>query len=742
MSRQELIYGALLHDIGKLYHRRVNKPGDHAVLGWKALIDIKLDKYFGKTVQETILFHHFPKLKESGLGENALAYLVCEADSISASIDRRKIEDNEPESRKRIGNKSVPLASVYNLLIPWGKEGSLDSISHTYPLEMNSPFIFPDKDSKSYSNQLYGNMISDFERDLKKVNYSKNSANALLGVLEKHLKKIPSSGETTEFMDISLFDHSKTTAAIAVCLYDYYAENKVASFKEEFGNHSHLDKEVFLLLNIQIKGWQDYIFDISGEEAIENLKGRSLFLEVLREHLVDTLLEELNLPRANILFSGGNEYFLLLPNTPAIKSKISSFESQTKAWFIENFGTKLAVVCSNITATPKEYKNKDKTYPAIFNRLKAVIDQKENQIYNRDDLLQLNKDNQEGPWECWECHRLLDKTNSQLCNYCRQILTLSDSLRDTSRFVIKQGSGGISLPFGMILEKSDDTLGDGLGIKRYYTKNQYSYHENYSSRLVLADYDYGSFEKIVEKMEGVKRFGMLLIDVDHLYEQFTDGFEDRVLSVSRTTSFSREFTGFMNEYLNLILAEKYRVNVIYSSGDDICIIGDWQHMLEIIFKFSQDFNRFFLGKMDFSMGLGLFKPHYPVSKMHTATQELLAEAKKIPGNSIALFEGKNSYTLDELKEDVFDGKLNQLRVHIGKSSLVGNSFLHKILELLRSHEEGINLARLAYLLARFKDEGKLKSEFISFLYRTALQKQKVCQLILAIEIFVMERREF
>ena len=47
-------------------------------------------------------------------------------------------------------------------------------------------------------------------------------------LLEKYLWCVPA--QTTNYIpDISLFDHAKTTAAIALCLYDEYKEGNLTS---------------------------------------------------------------------------------------------------------------------------------------------------------------------------------------------------------------------------------------------------------------------------------------------------------------------------------------------------------------------------------------------------------------------------------------------------------------------------------------------------------------------------------
>ena len=46
--------------------------------------------------------------------------------------------------------------------------------------------------------------------------------NSLLHVLEATTNTVPSSTNLSELVDVSLYDHAKTTAGLALCIYDYF----------------------------------------------------------------------------------------------------------------------------------------------------------------------------------------------------------------------------------------------------------------------------------------------------------------------------------------------------------------------------------------------------------------------------------------------------------------------------------------------------------------------------------------
>lgn len=109
---------------------------------------------------------------------------------------------------------------------------------------------------------------------------------------------IPSSTNKQEVADISLYDHSKMTAAIAACIYLYLTENRRLNFKQELyqNEKAFLTEKAFLMLSCDLSGIQSFIYTTSGEGALKSLRARSLYLEILLEHLADEILAETGYP--------------------------------------------------------------------------------------------------------------------------------------------------------------------------------------------------------------------------------------------------------------------------------------------------------------------------------------------------------------------------------------------------------------------------------------------------------------
>lgn len=80
----------------------------------------------------------------------------------------------------------------------------------------------------------------------------------LLNLMYKYTTCIPAS--TVNFPDVSLYDHAKTTAAIAVCLYDYTKQNTDDSL------------DPLLLIGADISGIQNTSIKLLIKAPVKTLK--------------------------------------------------------------------------------------------------------------------------------------------------------------------------------------------------------------------------------------------------------------------------------------------------------------------------------------------------------------------------------------------------------------------------------------------------------------------------------------
>ena len=266
--REHIYLAALLHDIGKFYQRAdkgsvrgseflkehckdestfcpVDKNGrySHKHVLWTAQFIEDFAPVFKKLVNDEITNltnpdnlinlsagHHLKNEQLSDLGK-----LIKEADCLSSGMDRTSLEamkDEQDESE--IGWDAFKKKRMIPILQTIGINIKSNEWKHLPVDKTNlSKSYFP-KDTFGAAPD-YRKLWSEFKLEFEYIqaNTYRAFAETLLNLLYKYTSTVPSS--TINFPDVSLYDHLKTTAALAVCLYDYQLEeNKKERNQQSF----------------------------------------------------------------------------------------------------------------------------------------------------------------------------------------------------------------------------------------------------------------------------------------------------------------------------------------------------------------------------------------------------------------------------------------------------------------------------------------------------------------------------
>ena len=170
------------------------------------------------------------------------------------------------------------------------------------------------------------------------------------------------------------------------------------------------------------------------------------------------------------------------------------------------------------------------------------------------------------------------------------------------------------------------------------------------------------------------------------------------------------------------------------------------------------------GTLSISAGIGVYNSSYPIAAIAAETGEMESESKRMPGkNAVTLLEdgerhlvengdddkeiSDGTYSWDELERGVVQEKYRILCDFFeGIDGDRGMSFLYRMMELVRGHEDKINFARMMYLLSRLEptEEGAQKEKYrqLSQKMYQWIQSDKDCrQLKTAINIYAYIHRE-
>jgi CRISPR-associated protein Csm1 len=317
-----VLLAALLHDIGKMLHRTPGSYGtSHEKVSGRFIAETreKLENpelYDLPLVKFLVEGHHglkkevMARVEAQALGGNErrlwkLISIVRRADSYSCAE-----RDQKQESRPMGEMRKASLDSIFSRL-KLGAEDGAKGPPRRYHLTPLSPIdAFPEDIDLLEDKEIEG-LIDNFNQHIPDFTGFKDFGSVLhvwTDLLERYTWAVPSDTRY-QTSDVSLFDHLRSTAAIAACLYHRHMTD------EEGRNLDRINE--FVLIGGDFSGIQRYIFEITSAGsggASKRLRARSFFISMFSEMSSHKILHALGLPLLCNLFSAGGKFLLLAPN--------------------------------------------------------------------------------------------------------------------------------------------------------------------------------------------------------------------------------------------------------------------------------------------------------------------------------------------------------------------------------------------------------------------------------------------
>lgn len=234
-------------------------------------------------------------------------------------------------------NLSRPLVNVFSK-VSFG-EGYHNYWSYLPPSKVGSSPTFPSNDVIEASPESYRSLWEGFTKEMKGL--TNPSPDAILLTLEKYTSFIPycPGREEDLLSDIPFFDQVKVAAAIASSL--YYAMSEKGEDISDEGLVKDISAQRYLLVGGDFSGVQSFIYNISSKGALKELRGRSFFLEFFTEHVIYEILAPLGLSRANVIFSGGSRFNLLVPNCESVTNHLMNVRGKINRYLWEEHDARL-----------------------------------------------------------------------------------------------------------------------------------------------------------------------------------------------------------------------------------------------------------------------------------------------------------------------------------------------------------------------------------------------------------------
>ncbi len=751
-SKEQIYLTALLHDIGKFY--RLADPGDVTTSHFlssdiKDSAEVFLPSKDEKNLHQHVLWsaqfvrdHEstFRRLFETDVcdlsDENSLIRLVAghhsnrkselgdiisRADALSWGIDADSSVN--PASEKLPPNPR--LRSVLEAIGLDINQIRQKNSWHYYPVEkisLQKETFFPKStfDCSPDYLALWNRFLNDFEKI--QTHSVRSFSETLLNLLLQYTCTIPADAQ--RFPDISLFDHAKTTAALAVCLFELQQSG------------SDADKP-FLLIGADFSGIQSYIYQIVSKYAAKNLKGRSFYLNMLSDAATLYMLKELDLPQANIIYNSGGGFYMIAPNTENIRQKLTEATQRIEQKMFEAHGITLFlsvewVEMSKDTLCHRKGENLSKAWTEVFQKqdkkksrkFAPLIEGNFDRFFTPLDYgIETDKITGEGFLSSEKPCKVSEIGNVKPLT--KQQIDLGTYLRDADLMIVSEGEikglknknpiepAGLGFFFYLVRKNDLKPIEDELQEKAEKVTLITLNGNKSDGQFILTETDgkgqkagannifgfefYGgniyNGETFDEYCKDIfRRLGVLRMDVDNLGHIFQSGMHPEETSLARYTALSRSFDYFFSGYLNTIQQElaKNKSFIIYSGGDDLFIVAEWSDAIRLAKQIHTDFKEFACGNPAFSVsgGIAILPPKFPIMRGAKESDEEERNAKThvaqgVSKNSVSFMQmplnwEKEFPVVEKLKNDIVRLSPGSSEGH--SSGKLPKSFIGKILQ--------------------------------------------------------------
>lgn len=631
-----------------------------------------------KKIRNTASFHH--KDEKS---------VIARANRITASKDSFETEDSIYENGDYLKKYLKPVFPMISL-----KDYLHDTDDYIYRLDMlDSKSIFPEISKNG--KVLTRNYKDLWDLFLEELGFLPGNVqlftHRLIYLLEKFAWCIPAYIHDS-YRDISLFDHSIITCALAICLQllDEKGENK---------------ENPFLFFSADISGIQNYIFQNAKETCKGKAKitrARSFYISALSYAYILALCEELTIPPFVRIIDAGGKFILLLPNLEEITSALSSITKKIDRWFFKEYHGGFTIIYDySITASPENLEPEN--FPSLMNTINYKLAKSKSKrfksIMEKGNCVINNQLTDKAV--CKSCGTrnssvYIDETN-EVCAYCYKLFEMGGSLTK-KKYVAFAKKGDLKFFDGLLalnLDDNPDNFDNPFAIFSLESDSRFP-------PWILNNYvpiqpktkdtlEFGEIaQQALKNSTGSPFLAYIKIDVDHLGTLFVDGFRHKnehgeysnVFSISRYIGLSRMLNLFFNVYIKDLLKNKFpHVYTILSGGDDLFVIMPWNRVIDFVEEISVQFRRFVCHNPDihFSAGVELTKESFPVHKAASGAEENIRKAKDKGRNRIHYFHTVEYEKLREL-HDVTRWLINKLH---DKESKINRSFIYRLLHYTR-----------------------------------------------------------
>lgn len=290
-----------------------------------------------------------------------LQWIIATADRVASGFERDefdKYNESKDENTETATGRNHYQARQLSLFEQIRLDGQLQKVTAKdlewrYPLKALSPsVIFPQKrkdcepSEDGQAQAEYKSLWCEFLVALESIPKSHRSNWPLWldhfdTAWMTFTHAIPAATAFGIKPEVSLYDHSKTTAALATALWRWHEESKQIGepAANQLKERSDWNADKFLMIQGDFFGIQDFIFadgSQTNKAAAKLLRGRSFQVSLFTELAALKVLDALSLPPTSQITNAAGKFLIVAPNTPDARAQLEAVRTEINQWFLQH----------------------------------------------------------------------------------------------------------------------------------------------------------------------------------------------------------------------------------------------------------------------------------------------------------------------------------------------------------------------------------------------------------------------
>ncbi len=454
--------------------------------------------------------------------------------------------------------------------------------------------------------------VAAFKDDLARAAATQSRAGVtetVAAVLDKWLWAVPAAGRPGSAADVSLAVRARMSAAFAAAIWRHPRRTDVLRAVLD-SNPTTTGETALALIGGDVSGIQRFIYGTTTSHAARSLRARSMYVQFIAEVASRRVTEELGLHPLSVLMASGGRFYILAPVDRL--SRLGDVSGQLLAATRSAHGFELQVVLGG-TAFSLDEAGAGMHAPRMGDVLARVSESLGEAKRHRlaaatpATLTALFSPGASSgtPPPCGACGADADfnpdaDANERRCRFCHELeefgrRLLSDSSRAIALTAPEHASEGLNRAFGQLgLAVSVGRPGDAA---RVVTLNSTAIPSaqptswGFTWSLASRGGQPADFAELASRASGRPMLGVFRCDVDGLGATLARGLGEDV-SLARLATMSWLLDTFFAGRLGELVEWDARLYPVYGGGDDACVVGAWDAILDFALQVHEEFAAF------------------------------------------------------------------------------------------------------------------------------------------------------